>query len=280
MAVDKQLKQKFNEEITLLKKKIEEIEQKVKYLSGKKDGNPNIHKILCSFHHVDLVSIYCAMTDLSLQLLGFSNESYLKLGRKNLYNAILMLEEVVSDVIDMPLSENYELLKSLDTIDDAQRLKMIRKLGYTVSLLEDKYGKSSKWKWSFVELEGRLAVIAKNLFDFRSYQEKNDPRIEGFHDRYDHLFLVKELLNEASRRYREKYEVTNHSPDDMKKALEYLRALKRIHILLNENSEVQAISKRIELWAQKFEADMKAKEKQMKSALHQTKEKKEKWERF
>ena len=52
----------------------------------------------------------------------------------------------------------------------------------------------------------------------------------------------------------------------MNKAIEYLRGLKRIHILFNESEEVQNIDKRIELWSQKFETDLKAKEAQMKES--------------
>ena len=143
-------------------------------------------------------------------------------------------------------------------------MKLMRKIGYTVSLLEDRYGQNSKWKWSFVEIEGRYAVVAKNLFDFRSFQEKNDPRIGGFDARNDYLTLVKDLLTRTSTRYREKYELTDHLQDDMKKAIDHLRALKRIYILFNESAYLQNTTKQIELWSQKYEADMKAKEKRLK----------------
>lgn len=262
-------KKRFSVEVAYLKNKIDEINQKMKHLEIKKDENENLNKIRIASHHVDLVSIYCAMTDLSLSLLGYKNESYLDKGRKSLYKSIISLEAVVSNYIDMPLGENYELLKSLDNFSDAERLKLVRKIGYTVSLLADRYGENSKWKWSFVEIEGRFSVIAKNLFDFRTFQEKNDPREEGFNERTDHLYLVKEFLIKASNRYREKYELTNQNADDMKKAIEYLKALKRIHILFNESEEVQNVGKRIELWSQKFETDLKAKEKKLKMKAHE-----------
>jgi len=264
MAEDKEKKKRFAEEIAELKRKAEEIQQKIKQIEQKKEGNEAVNKICVASYYADLVSIYCAMTELSLNILGYKNESYLDQGRKSLYKAIILLEGIVSNVIDMPLGENSELLKSLEEISDKEKLKFIKKLGYTISLLQDRYGPNSKWKWSFVELEGRYAVVAKNLFDFRAYQAKNDPAVEGFDERYDYLLLVKDLLIKASNRYREKYELTNHNIDDMKKAIEFLRVLKRIYILFNEKDEMQNISKRIEMWSQKLEADMKAKEKMMK----------------
>jgi len=262
---DKQMKLKFNEEVSSLKKKIEEVRRKIGVLESETGGaEVHVSRLSMASLYVDLVSIYCAMTDLSLNLLGFKNESYLDTGRKSIYHALIMLEKMVTNSVDMSLTENSEILEELASFSDADKLKLIRKIGYTISLLEDKYGSNSKWKWSFVELEGRYAVVSKNLFDFRNYQEKNDPREEGFDERNDYLFLVKELLDKASRRYREKYELTTHSMEDMKKAIAYLRALKRIHILFRENSDVQSVSKRIELWSHKLEADMKAHEKQMK----------------
>jgi hypothetical protein len=155
----------------------------------------------------------------------------------------------------------------MDTFTDAERLKLMKKIGYTVQLLQDKYGEKSKWRWSFVEIEGRYATVAKNLFNFRAYQEKNDPDIEGFEDRYDHLYLNKQHFNQSARRYREKYELTNHSPEDMRNAIRYLRALKRIHILFNESAEVQNATKMIDLWSAKLENDMKAQEKKLKTKL-------------
>jgi len=269
MPTERTNKRTFLEEIAHLKRKVDEIHQKIKYLETKTEEHENFKKIKIASHYIDIVSIHCAMTDLSVNLLNHKNESYLDTGRKSLYRAIIILEEIVSNIVDMPLGENYELLTSMEGLSDGDRLGLIRKLGYTISLIEDRYGKNSKWKWSFVEIEGRYAVIAKNFFDFRSYQKKNDPNIEGFDDRYDYLLLVKDFLLDASNRYREKYELSNHSTEDMKKAIEYLRALKRIHILFNETNEVQNITKRIELWSQKFEADIKAKEQKMKLKAHE-----------
>jgi hypothetical protein len=274
MTADKENKRKYGEEIAFLKRKADEVNQQIRHYEQKQTDNPSLSKISLASGYVDLVSVHCAMADLSLSLLGFKNESFLDLARKSLYKSIITLESVVSNIIDLPLGENYELLKSLEGFSDGEKLRLVKKLGFTISLLEDRYGKNSKWKWSFVEIGGRYAVVAKNLFDFRSYQEKNDPRTEGFDDRYDYLFLVKDLLIDSSNRYREKYELTDHTPDDMKKAIDSLRALKKIHILFNETGELQNITKRIDLWTQKLDDDLKSKEEQAKLKLQETLRKK------
>jgi hypothetical protein len=274
MTADKDKKRKYGEEIVFLKRKADEVNQQIRHYEQKQTDNLTLPKIGIASGYVDLVSVYCAMADLSLSLLGFKNESFLDLARKSLYKSIITLESVVSNIVDMPLGENYDLLKSLEGFSDGEKLRLVKKLGFSISLLEDRYGKNSKWKWSFVEIGGRYAVVVKNLFDFRSYQEKNDPRIEGFDDRYDYLFLVKDLLIDSSNRYREKYELTDHTPDDMKKAIDSLRALKRIHILFNEAGEVQNITKRIDLWTQKLDDDLKSKEEQAKLKAQETLRKK------
>ena len=268
MSTDKEKKQKFDSEIHVLKGKIDEVNRKIKYLESKHGDNENLNTLQIASFYIDLVSIYCAMTNLSLNLLGYKNESYLDIGRKSLYKALILMEGIVSNAIDIPLNENYELLNTIEDFSDKDKLKLIRRFGYTISLLSDRYGENSKWKWSFVEIEGRYAVIAKNFFNFRRYQQMNNPNIEGFDERYDYLLLVKDLLLRVSNRYREKYELTSHSAEDMKKAIDYLRALKRIHILFKENNDVQSVSKRIELWSQKLEADIKLQEKkQMLSSM-------------
>ena len=267
MSADKEKKLQFDSEIQALKSKIDEVNRKIKYLESKQGGNENLNTLQIATLYVDLVSIYCAMTDLSLNLLGYKNESYLDLGRKSLYKALILMEGMLSNAIDIPLNENYELLSTLEDFSDDDRLKLIRRFGYTISLLADRYGENSKWKWSFVEIEGRYAVISKNFFNFRRYQQMNNPNIDGFDARYDYMLLIKDLLLRASNRYREKYELTSHSAEDMKKAIDYLKALKRIHILFKENNDLQSISKRIELWTQKLEADIKLQDKQAKKKL-------------
>jgi len=197
MQTNKEKKQRFLESVGELKKEIDKIQQKIKTLDESKENSPEINKIKAASYYLDLVSVYCAMTDLSQTLLGYKNESYLDQARKSLYKAIILLEGVVSNIIDMPFSENSEKLEKLEQLSDADRLKLANKIGYTISLLEDRYGEKSKWKWSFVELLGRYATIVKNMFDFRAYQAMNDPSIEGFDERYDLLVLIKELLLDA-----------------------------------------------------------------------------------
>ena len=149
-----------------------------------------------------------------------------------------------------------------EEVSDTTRYSFLRKLGFSIDAVEDGFGAGSKWKWSFVELEGRFAVIAKNLLNLRTFVAKLDPRIDGYNDRTSHLSLCKELLQNAADRYREKYELSTLRLDDMKQAISYLGALKRLHAILGEDEGMDVVNKKIDAWKIKLESDeRKQKEK-------------------
>lgn len=87
-----------------------------------------------------------------------------------------------------------------------------------------------------------------------------DPRIEGYEIRYAHLHLTRQLLQQAADRYREKYELSTNRLDDFKLAIRYLSALRRLHVLMGENSESEVVKKKIEIWKTKMESDQRRKE--------------------
>ncbi len=99
------------------------------------------------------------------------------------------MESIVSDLIDVPLSELTENQKSIAGYDDEKRYEIIKKLGFTIETIEKAFGDNSKWKWSFVELEGRFATVAKNLIDFKSLVKGMDPTVDGYEIRMYTLIL-------------------------------------------------------------------------------------------
>jgi hypothetical protein len=87
-----------------------------------------------------------------------------------------------------------------------------------------------------------------------------DPRIEGYSERLAHLQLVKKLLQQSADRYREKYELSTMRLDDIKKAILFLAAMKRLHTLLGEVEEAEVVKKKMEIWKTKMEDDQKKQE--------------------
>jgi len=207
--------------------------------------------------NLNLVAQYLVMNSLSLSFLGVKNEAYLNEGRKCIYKALIYLEEIVSPMIDAPFSDYEQGLETIVTVSDDNRYNLVRKLGFSIDSLEEGYGENSKWKWSFVELEGRFAVVSKNLLNLKTFVAGMDPRVAGFSARMAHLGLARELLQQAADRYREKYELSTMRIDDIKVGINFLSAVRRLHIVLGESDQADVVKKKADIWRTKMENDLK-----------------------
>jgi len=185
------------------------------------------------------------------------NEAFLNEGRKCIYKAIIYLEEIVSAYVDAPFSDYEPGLDAITAFSDENRYNLVRKMGFTIDSLEEGYGDNSKWKWSFVELEGRFAAVGKNMLNLRTFIAGMDPRSEGYSARIAHLALSRELLQQAADRYREKYELSTQRIDDIKAAINFLSAVRRLHIVLGESDQADVVKKKADIWRTKMENDLK-----------------------
>jgi hypothetical protein len=206
------------------------------------------------------VSYYCLMNALSLSLLLIRNEGYLNEARKCCYKSIISLEQAVSPLVDAAFSEYEEGVGSLGELSDGQKNAYLHKLGFAIDSVAEGYGANTKWKWSFVELEGRYAVVAKNLLNLKTFLAQQDPRIEGYAERQAHMALARRLLQQSADRYREKYELSTQRLDDIKQAILFLSALRRLHLLLGEVEETEVIKRKVDIWKSKMEDDQRKQE--------------------
>ncbi len=258
--ISEEAKKRYSEKIKEYKNKIESMLQfeKETLQQVKRDiPGANYKRLSLSNNSLNILSNYILLNELSLSLLGIKNDAFLNEARKCCYKSIIFLEEIVSPAIDVPFSDYEEGINSISAFSDKSRYQLLVKLGYSLDSVKEGFGENSKWKWSFVELEGRYAVVTKNLLDMKTFIGKLDPRIDGYSERLAHLNLAKRLLDSAANRYREKYELSTHHIDDMKLAINYLSALRRLHILLSESDEMDVIKRKIEIWKNKMESDMK-----------------------
>ncbi len=239
-----------------------EREKKLKEVIASGAAGAPYQKLKLAEENLGLVASYLLMNSLSWSFLGVKNEAYLNEARKCVYKALIYLEEIVTPYIDVPFSDYEGGLASIATFTDEGRYDLVRKLGFAIDSLEDGFGMNSKWKWSFVEMEGRYSVVAKNLLNLKTFITGMDPRVEGYSARLSHLNLAKELLAQAADRYREKYELSTMRVDDIKIGVNLLSALRRLHQLLAENEQADSIKKKAEVWKAKMEADMKKAEEE------------------
>ena len=193
------------------------------------------------------------------------NENILNEARKTLYKPIIYLEEIVTDLIDAPFSEYEEGVDRISKITEKQRYYLIRKLGLVINLVIDAYGENTKWRWSFIDIEARFAVVAKNIMDLKEISQTGlNPHAEDYDTVIYHLRLVKKLFTKAADKYREKYEIVTNNISDFRTAILFLEGLRRVHMVLNEHREVEEIKRKIEISKDKMEKDLKQKDKPKK----------------
>ncbi len=254
---------KYTERIKEYKTQVEEILAKEKNILGIIDDDPDdssYKRLILADDSLNMVSYYLLMNQLSLTFLGVKNENMLNDARKRIYQSIIYLEQVVTDYIDSPFSDYEEKLEMITNFNDSQRLDLIKKLGFSIASVKEGYGGNSRWKWSFVEIEGRFGTISKNFINLKTFVAGMDPRVEGYDIRTRHLSLVKDLLNDSAKRYREKYELSTFRIDDFKKAILYLSALKRLLSMLGDIGSIEELKKKIDIWKAKMDADQRKKE--------------------
>lgn len=226
------------------------------------EGEIAVAKVKIADFCIGLASYGCGMSTLSLSMMKHKNENYLNDARKALYKSILMLEEAFGKHVDEPLNENDEVHEKIgDRLDDVWKYRFAQKLGYMIEYIKDCYGENTKWKWSFVDMEGRYSVSLKNMLHYKGLIKGLDPRAEGYRERTYLLKLVKKQLADSATAYRNKYEMIDQRIDDMKHALELVGVARKIHMYLGEENDASERKKVYDLWQKKLEADLKTKEK-------------------
>lgn len=234
-------------------------EKNMRTLLSKDTSGVAYKKLILCEEMIYISSLYMVINNLSVTLLDTKNNDSLNEARKILYKAVIYLEEIVGNVVDAPYSDYADKVEELANVPLEKRYFLTRKLGLAIRLLIDAFGDNTKWRWSFVELQGRFATVSKNLIDMK-YAVKTyvDPRSPDFDNTIYYLRLVKKLLNESATNYQNRYELSTKRIDDINLAINYLLALRRIHILLNEKDEAEELKKKILVWKNKMESDQKA----------------------
>jgi hypothetical protein len=284
MATEKisaEARKRYSERIREYRLAVERIEARVRELEGSLRGLPKFPQEnadpealrqagMARFRLADeclnQLSYHCLMHALSVSLLDVKNEGYLNEARKGCYKSIISMEQTVSPLVDASFSEYEAGVESLGELSDGAKYDYLRKLGFAIDSVAEGFGTNSKWKWSFVELEGRYAVVAKNLLNLKTFLAGQDPRVEGYAQRQAHMSLVRRLLQQSADRYREKYELSTQRLDDIKQAILMLSALRRLAALLGEAEEAEVIKRKIDIWKSKMEDDQRKQEQAVRLA--------------
>lgn len=259
-------RQKYAEQVTAYQQQIDALlirEKNMQTMIEKDSSGAAYKRLVLTDEMIFLTTLYLTKHNLSLSLLGVKSEDSLNEARKSLYKAVIYLEEVVTNYVDAAYSEYESYVVQISNIPQSKKYYLIRKLGLAIDLILSAYGENTKWRWTFVELEARYATVAKNILDLKKASKDGlDPRSPDYDDTVYHLRLVKKLLAQSADRYREKYELSTGRIDDFRLGINYLLALRRIHILLNESEEAEEIKKKAIIWKEKMDKDHKRLESQ------------------
>jgi len=269
MAISKAQKAAYNDDIKAVKIQSDELEKKIQEISQKKKKNPNLEP----YYNLEMTSLlfstielYMKMNDLSVTMLGIKNNKALDAAKSNFSNILLLLKDTVGDELDREsLRENEEYLQRIDKLNPRQILDFLIRMDTIFFSLKNNMGEESKWKWLFVELQAKIAVIMRNFINFSDILKYRDPREKHFRDRLEHLAMTKESLEEAAKQYRTKYELSSKSREDLKKSIEILEALRKIHFTLGEANEADKLKTTIDAAKFTLEAGDKKKETDEKS---------------
>lgn len=214
--------------------------------------------ILCE-DMIGVATYYITINNLSVELVNTKNNDALNDARKSLYKAIIYLEDTVSNIIDAQYSDLEDRLTEISNIPLEKRYYIIRKLGLAINLLIDAYGDNTKWRWSFVELQGRFATVAKNMIDMKKgSKDYFDPNSPDYDNTVLYIRMIRKLLDQSATAYRDRYELSTHRIDDMRCAINYLIALRRLLIIIGNSEDGEDIKKKALVWKDKLTADQKS----------------------
>ena len=237
------------------------LEKEKTMLNGMHKGDIDYEqkKILLCEDMIYVSSLYVAINTLSLKIMEVKNNDALNDARKILYKAIIYLEDIVTDGIDISFSELTPYLTRIQSVTIARRYTIIKKLGLSITILKDALGENSKWKWSFVELEGRYAAVAKNFIDMKeSVKDYIDPRAQNYETTVLYIRLITKLLDDSATSYRDRYELSTRRIDDMRNGIKFLLALRKLDIAIGNSEQAEEVKKKALVWKDKMDADQKS----------------------
>jgi hypothetical protein len=249
----------FNTKVVPYRSAVEAIlkeEQEASALLKGKGPESAIKRLEMADAMLNLASNYMVISGVSQSVQNQRFEDSLNDARKALYKSVIYVEETVSSLVDAPFSEYEQQVMEVESVSPQQRYFLIRKMGLAIQLLKQAYGDNSKWKWGFAELEGRHAVVTKNLISLKDVMVNTDPRSPHYEPITFHLRLARKLLMQSADRYREKYELSTNSLDDFKKGITYLSALKLLNLFTGARADAEIVQKKHKIWTSKLTADM------------------------
>jgi len=264
MAISKEAKKLFDEKIRPYKEFLSEVDSSMSHLDSLSKKHQNVRPyiqvksaVLC----IQRANTYVLMNRLSVETHKVKNDTYLNEARKHISNSLNDLLKIVGDDIETPLTENKENQEKFEKLKPGAVLNLLK--GYHDALLSINadLGSNNKWRWSFPDLHYKVAVIGRNLFDFRAYEAAKDPNYENYVELQELIRFIVEEAQFAAQEFRSRYELATNDAGDLQMVSRLLSAIKQIYRLTGNKEELEKISTALEANDQKIEVLLAAKKK-------------------
>jgi hypothetical protein len=194
-------------------------------------------------------SCYLGINRLAFDLMGTKNLDAINSSRKMIFNALIAMEKVVPTYLnllgkDEPIPEEKKLGLTLQ-----EQYAFVKKFALAIDMLIKAYD-DQQLELTFLDMQGRFAVVALNIMDIRG-AIKSYMAMEEDYNLLCHFFpLQKKLLLHAAFGYRTRYEAargTGKESDDLSLGIRYLETVVHLADLLRD-PEAPEYRKKLELW--------------------------------
>lgn len=260
-------KKKYNEEISDFKSQFTDLERTIQNYRKDMRANENLvpfYRIAITGAVLQQAAVRLKMNQASERLMNIKNHSFIDDSRKCLGKAFSEMSEVVTLTTDESLDFNRDYLDKIKPFSPKKRLNLLKHLKRTLEDMIVAYGDDSKWKWSFPDLWFKTVVIGKNLIDYREIQSIRDPREKYYYVRQELLEMVKGMLFEVSNQFRNKFELSTKSADDLRYAIRLLSDLRRIAALMGDPELAKKAKAGIDSYRSRIESKEKRAKKRRK----------------
>lgn len=261
----KEQKKMYNERVKPYKSTLEELRKKSSSMKMSAKKNAKLapyFTVGMAIEAVKITNTLLQMSALSKTIQDYKNENLITDARKELSTVLSELVRAVGEYMDDSLTDNQETLVKLKMINPAHRLRILEQLNQALDRVTEAMGSSSKYRWYISDLYLKLAIISKNMFDFKEFDRiRKDPNAEHHRDYQEFLRFVVNAGHNAAQEFRSKYELGSQDVSDLQTIEKIFQMLKRIYSFTGNKEEVEKMKNSLDSLSERINRLMAEKKK-------------------
>ncbi len=266
MGVTKEQKNLYNERVKSYKQGLDEIKKEMAMVKGM-GKSPTLQPyatIRLAIESLKNATIHAQMSRLSYRILKIRRDEVLADAKKDIFNSLTDLLKLVGSDVDESLTENKERLPKIAAMTPRQKLELLKGFRSVTDYVQEAMGPSHKMRWSFPELHYKIAVLGKNIMDFKEYERSKDPTEEHYQDRRALLQFIVDQCHFAAQEYRSKHELSTKEVTDLQSVRKMFELIKKIQGMTGNRTELEKITTSLDSVNEKIEAMMAEKKDKKK----------------